>query len=43
MIKTNMAFLEGRFFSSQSRLFENFSVCSDWLDKSRPSKKATVV
>jgi len=31
------------FFSSQSGLFENFLDCSDWLDKSRPSKKATFV
>jgi len=37
MIKTKVA------FSSQSGLFENFSGCSDWLDKSRPSKKATFV
>jgi len=36
-------FLEGRPFSSQSGLFENFSDCSVWLDKSRPSKKATFV
>jgi len=28
-----------RLFSSQSELFDNFSNCSDWLDKSRPSKK----
>jgi len=38
MIKTKVAFLEGRLFSSQSGFFENFSDCSDWLDKSRPSK-----
>jgi len=46
MIKTKAALLEGRLFSSQSsqsELFENFSDCSDWLDKSRPSKKATFV
>jgi len=43
MIKTKVAFLEGRPFSSQSELFENFSDCSDWPDKSRPSKKATFV
>jgi len=29
--------------SSQSGLFKNFSDGSDWLDKSRPSKKATFV
>jgi len=38
-----MAFLEGRFFSSQPELLEDLSDCSDWLDKSRPSKKATFV
>jgi len=43
MIKTKVAFLEGRLFSSQSELFEYFLNCSDWLDKSRPSKKATFV
>jgi len=25
--------------SNEEGLFENFSDCSDWLDKSRPSKK----
>jgi len=39
MIKTKVAFTEGRFFSRKSGLFENFSDCSDWLDKSRPFKK----
>jgi len=39
MIKAKVAFLEGQFLSSQSGLFENFSECSDWLDKSRPSQK----
>jgi len=54
MIKTKVAFMEGQLFSSQSELFENFSDCqselvanfsdcSDWLDNSRPSKKATFV
>jgi len=43
MIKTKVAFLEDRLFSIQSRLFENFLDCSDWLDKSRPSKKATLI
>jgi len=36
-------FLEGRLFSSQSELFENFLDCSDWLDKSWSSKKATFI
>jgi len=43
LIKTKVAFLEGLLFFSQIELFENFSICSDWLDKSRPSKKATFV
>jgi len=41
--KTKAAFLEDRHFFSQSGLFENFSDCSDWMEKSRPSKKATFV
>jgi len=41
MIKAKVAFLEGRFFSSQSGLYEKVSDCSDWLDKSRSSKKGT--
>jgi len=40
MIKAKVAFLEDRIFSSQSGLFENFSNCFDWLDKSWPTKKA---
>jgi len=43
MIKTKVAFLEGRLFSSQSKLFEYFFNCFDRLDKSRPSKKATFI
>jgi len=43
MIKAKVAFLEGRLFSSQSGPFESFSDCSDWLDKSRSSKKATFI
>jgi len=39
MIKAKVAFWRTGYFSSQSGLFENFSDCSDWLDKSRPSKK----
>jgi len=41
--QNKMAFLEGRLFSSQSDVFENFTNHSDWLDKSRPSKKSTFV
>jgi len=40
MIKTKVGFLEGWLFSNQSKVFKNFTNCSDWLDKSRPSKKA---
>jgi len=43
MIKTKVAFLEGRLLSSQSEQSEKFSKSPDWLDKSRPSKKATFV
>jgi len=41
MIKTKVAFLEGRILSSQSEQSEKFSKGPDWLKKSRPSKKAT--
>jgi len=40
MIKTKVAFLEGQLLSSQS---EKFSKSPDWLEKIRPSKKATFV
>jgi len=40
MIKTKVAFLEGRLLFSQS---EKFSKSPEWLGKSRPSKKATFV
>jgi len=43
MIKAKVAFLDGRIFSNQPGLFEDFSNYSDWLDKSRLSKKATFV
>jgi len=39
MFKAKVAFLEGQLFSIQSGLVENFSDCSDWLDKSGLSKK----
>jgi len=42
MVITKVAFLEGRFLSSQSKQFEKFSKSSDWLEKSRSSKKATL-
>jgi len=41
MFKTKMAFLEDRLLSSQSEQSEKFSKSSDWLEKSRRSKKAT--
>jgi len=34
MIKTKVAFLEGRLLSSQSEQSERFSKSSDWLEKS---------
>jgi len=40
MIKTKVAVLEDRLFSSQSELFEYFLNFSDWLDKSRFFKKS---
>jgi len=43
MIKTKVAFLEGRLFSSQFEQSEKFSKSPDWLEKSRASKKATFV
>jgi len=39
MIKTKVAFLEGRLLSSRSEQFEKFSKNFDWLKKSRPSKR----
>jgi len=43
MIKTIVAFLEGRLFSRQSELLEYYLNCSDCLVKGGPSKKATFV
>jgi len=40
MIKIRVAILEGRFLSWQSGQSEKFSKSPDWLEKSRPSKKA---
>jgi len=40
MIKTKVAFLKGRLLSSQLEQFKKYSKCSDWLEKSRPSKKS---
>jgi len=41
--KQKWLFRGPRVFSGKSGLFENFSDCSDWLDKNRHSKKATFV
>jgi len=41
MIKTKVAFFEGRLLSSQSEQSEKFLKSPDWLEKSRSSKKAT--
>jgi len=43
MIKTNVAFVEGRLLSSQSEQFRKYSKSSDWMGKSRPSKKKTLL
>jgi len=43
MIKTKVAFLEGRLLSSQSEQFKKYLNSSDWLEKIRLSKKATFV
>jgi len=43
MIKTKLAFLEDRLLTSQSEQFKKYSKSSDWLEKSRPSRKAIVV
>jgi len=43
MIKTKVVFVEGRLLSSHSEQFKKYSKRSDWLEKSRPSKKATFV
>jgi len=41
MINTKVAFVEGQLLSSQSEQSEKFSKSPDWLENSRPSKKAT--
>jgi len=38
-----VALLEGRLLSSQLEQSEKFSNSPDWLEKSRPSKKATLL
>jgi len=43
MIKTKVAFLEGRLFFSQTEDFDYLLNCSDWLEKSRSFNKATFV
>jgi len=43
MLKTKVTVLESRLLSSQSDQSEKFSKSSDWLEKSRPSKKAAFV
>jgi len=43
MIQTKVAFLESRLLSRQSEQIEKFSESSDWLEKSRLSKKAAFV
>jgi len=43
MIKTKVAFSEGRLLTSQSKQFKNYSKSFYWLEKSWPSKNATFV
>jgi len=43
MIKTKVAFLEGRLFSSQSELFECFLHCFDGCIKAGLPKKANIL
>jgi len=43
MIKTKVAFLEGRLLTSQLEQSKKFSKSPEWLEKSRSSKKATFV
>jgi len=43
MIKTKVAFLEGRLLFSQSEKSERVLKSPDWLEKSRSSKKALFV
>jgi len=38
MIKTKVAFLEGRFLLSQSEQFKKYCKSSDWLEKAGPPK-----
>jgi len=38
MIKTKVAFLEGRLLSSQSEQLKKYSKSSDWIEKSRLKK-----
>jgi len=39
MIKTKVAFLEGRLLSSQSEHYKKNSTGSDWLENAGPPKK----
>jgi len=44
MIKTKVAFLEGRLLTSQSEQFKNYSKMSNWLAGKKPAlQKATFV
>jgi len=40
MIKTKVAFLEGWLLSGQSEQLKKYLKSSDWVEKSRPSKKS---
>jgi len=43
MIKTKVAFLQGRLLFIQPEQFEKFLKSPNWLEKSRPFKKGTFV
>jgi len=43
MIKTKVAFLEGRLLSSQSEQLKKYSKSSNWLEKKLALQKATYV
>jgi len=42
-VQNKTAFSEGRLLSSQSQQYKKYSKISDWLEESRPFKKATFV
>jgi len=43
MIKTKVTFWRAGFFPANQGYLKTFSDCSDWLDKSRPSKQPVLL